>query len=53
MVVSVLMQDELILLFGTNIRSINVLGKAGAMVGKRGDILLPTHFIKFNEVSLQ
>ena len=41
--------DELILLFGTNIRSINVFGKAGALVGKRGDVLLPTHFIMFNE----
>ena len=41
--------DELILLFGTNIRYVNVFGKAGALVGKRGDILLPTHFIMFNE----
>lgn len=41
--------DELILLFGTNIRSVNVFGKAGALVGKRGDVLLPTHFIMFDE----
>ena len=30
----------LLLLFGNNVRSINVMGKAGAVVGKRGDILL-------------
>lgn len=29
----------LILLFGKNIQSINVMGKAGALTGKRGDIL--------------
>jgi CRP-like cAMP-binding protein len=35
----------LILLFGTSIRSINILGKAGALCGERGDILLPTHVL--------
>jgi hypothetical protein len=30
----------LLLLFGQKVRSINVMGKAGAVVGKRGDILL-------------
>ena len=30
----------LLLLFGNNVKSINVMGKAGAVVGKRGDILL-------------
>ena len=29
----------LILVFGSNIRSINIMGKAGALTGKRGDIL--------------
>ena len=28
------------LAFGNNVKSINVMGKAGAVVGKRGDILL-------------
>jgi hypothetical protein len=41
--------DELILMFGECIRSVNILGKAGALVGKRGDILMPTHVIRFNE----
>jgi CRP-like cAMP-binding protein len=36
---------NLILLFGTRIRSISVFGKAGAIVGKRGDILLPNQLI--------
>jgi hypothetical protein len=37
---------NLIMLFGTNLASINFLGKAGALQGKRGDILIPTAFIK-------
>jgi len=37
---------QLILLFGNNIRSVNFLGKAGALCGKRGDILIPTAFIE-------
>ena len=37
---------SLLLLFGRNVRSINVLGKAGSLVGARGDILLPTAFIE-------
>jgi hypothetical protein len=36
----------LLLLFGRNVRSINVLGKAGALVGSRGGVLLPTAFIE-------
>jgi CRP-like cAMP-binding protein len=35
----------LILLFGHAIRSVNVLGKAGGLQGKRGDIMLATHLI--------
>lgn len=37
---------QLILLFGANIRSVNFLGKAGSMVGRRGDILVPNAFIE-------
>ena len=37
---------NLILLFGRNLASINVLGKAGSLVGKRGDILIPDAFIE-------
>jgi CRP-like cAMP-binding protein len=37
---------SLLLLFGRNVRSINVLGKAGSLVGARGDILLPTAFVE-------
>jgi hypothetical protein len=33
--------SALIFLFGRRIRSVNVLGKAGALVGHRGDYLLP------------
>ncbi|MAA78745.1 MAG: hypothetical protein CL916_05755 [Deltaproteobacteria bacterium] len=36
---------SLITLFHHNIRSINIMGKAGALVGKRGDILLATHVV--------
>jgi hypothetical protein len=36
----------LLLLFGRNVRSINVVGKAGSLVGARGDVLLPTAFIE-------
>jgi hypothetical protein len=35
----------LILLFGHRIRSVNVLGKAGGLCGKRGDIQLPSHVL--------
>lgn len=41
----------MILLFGQRIKSINILGKAGAIVGKRGDILAPTHFVMFDEMN--
>ncbi|MEI8093350.1 MAG: cyclic nucleotide-binding domain-containing protein [Spirochaetales bacterium] len=36
---------NLITLFHKHIRSVNVLGKAGSLVGKRGDILVPTAFV--------
>ncbi|MCG8480809.1 MAG: cyclic nucleotide-binding domain-containing protein [Spirochaetales bacterium] len=36
---------NLLMLYGRNIRSVNFLGKAGALVGRRGDILAPTAFI--------
>ena len=36
----------LLALFARNLASINVLGKAGALQGSRGDILLPTAFIE-------
>ena len=39
---------NLLMLFGRNLRSVNFLGKAGALLGKRGDILVPTAFIKQN-----
>jgi CRP-like cAMP-binding protein len=35
----------LIMLFGESIRSVNVMGKAGGLVGSRGDILFPTHIL--------
>jgi len=37
---------SLLLLFGRNVRSVNVLGKAGSLVGSRGDLLLPTAFVE-------
>ncbi|MFW5828010.1 MAG: DUF6909 family protein, partial [Alkalispirochaeta sp.] len=37
---------SLLTLYGENIRSVNFLGKAGALVGNRGDILAPTAFIE-------
>jgi len=37
---------SILLLFGRNVRSINVLGKAGALTGSRGDVLIPTAFIE-------
>lgn len=36
---------NLIFLFGERIASINILGKAGALQGKRGDILIPRAFL--------
>jgi hypothetical protein len=36
----------LLLLFGRNVRSINVLGKAGALMGGRGGVIAPTAFIE-------
>lgn len=35
--------ESLILLFGKAIKSISVMGKAGGIIGKRGDIILPSH----------
>ena len=40
---------SLLLQFGKNLSSINIIGKAGALVGKRGDILLPNAFIEQSE----
>ncbi|MFP4113941.1 MAG: DUF6909 family protein [Spirochaetota bacterium] len=37
---------SLLLLFGRNVRSVRLLGKAGALVGNRGDVLVPTGFIE-------
>lgn len=37
---------QLILLYGRNLRSVNFLGKAGSLVGRRGDILVPGAFIE-------
>ena len=36
----------LLTLFGRRVRSVNVLGKAGAVIGARGDILVPTVFVE-------
>jgi len=36
---------NLILLFGKKIKSLSVFGKAGAILGKRGDILIPHYFM--------
>ena len=38
--------SSLMYLFGSRIRSINVLGKAGGLVGKRGDALVITRFVE-------
>ncbi len=40
---------NLLLQFGKNLGSINILGKAGALLGNRGDILLPDAFIGQSE----
>lgn len=37
---------NLLLLFGRNLASINILGKAGALRGARGDVLVPSAFIE-------
>ncbi len=36
---------NLVMLFGANLRSISLLGKAGALLGDRGDVLVPSAFI--------
>ena len=43
----------LLLLFGRNVRSINVLGKAGSLVGARGDVIAPTAFIEQSNDTFQ
>lgn len=37
---------NLLMLFGDNLSSVNILGKAGALTGKRGELLVPTAFIE-------
>lgn len=37
---------NLLMLFGKSVRSVNFLGKAGALLGRRGDVLAPTAFIE-------
>ncbi|MEM1350118.1 MAG: hypothetical protein AAGI01_16280, partial [Myxococcota bacterium] len=36
----------LLTLLGRNVRSVNILGKAGALVGERGDVLVATSFVE-------
>jgi hypothetical protein len=36
---------SMLLTFGRSTRSVSVMGKAGGLLGSRGDILFPTHFI--------
>lgn len=40
---------SLLMLFGPNVASISILGKAGSLIGKRGDILIPSAFIEQKE----
>lgn len=37
---------NLLMLFGRNVRSVNVLGKAGGLTVGRGDVILPTAFVE-------
>lgn len=37
---------NLLTLFGRNLASVNILGKAGALKGNRGDLILPTAFVE-------
>ena len=37
---------NLVSLFGRNLRSVNVLGKAGGLMGERGDVLVATGFVE-------
>lgn len=37
---------NLLMLYGDNIRSVSFFGKAGALLGKRGDLLVPTAFVE-------
>lgn len=36
---------SLILLFGQSIKSVSILGKTGSIIGERGELMLPDHFI--------
>jgi hypothetical protein len=38
--------NELLEMFGERVRGVYIMGKAGTLVGKRGDIMLPTFFVK-------
>ena len=42
----------LIVLFGQRIRSVNILGKAGGLEGKRGDVFVATHFVEQEDDAL-
>ena len=37
---------NLLMLFGRNVASVNILGKAGALLGKRGDVLIADGFVE-------
>lgn len=37
---------NLLMLYGENVRSVSFFGKAGALLGERGDLLLPTAFVE-------
>ncbi len=37
---------NLLMLYGRNVRSVSFFGKAGALVGSRGDLLIPTAFVE-------
>jgi hypothetical protein len=37
---------NLLSLFGRNVASVNILGKAGALIGARGDVIVPTAFVE-------
>lgn len=36
---------SLILLFGKRIKSVSILGKTGSIIGERGELMIPDHFI--------
>ena len=49
---ALLMMHQLVALFGPRIHSVNILGKAGGLVGRRGDVLVPTGFVEQLEDTL-